>query len=58
MSAIMLTSQHSGLVDWAHGLSLWCLLVMQTGSRQPGEPDDKVYATLKELEDAGHKVRT
>jgi hypothetical protein len=58
MSAVILTIQYSGPVDWAQGLSLWRLLVMQTGSRQPGEPDDKVYATLKELEDAGHKVRT
>ena len=25
-------------------------------SRTPGEPDDKAYSTLKEIEDAGHKV--
>ena len=57
MSAMMmLTIQHSGPVNRAHGVRL--ALIMITGSRQPGEPNDKVYATLKELEDAGHKVRT
>ncbi len=33
------------------------LLLSGRSSRTPGEPDDKVYSTLKEIEDAGHKVR-
>lgn len=44
---------------WVHHQVLDAAMLLLSGrsSRTPGEPDDKVYSTLREIEDAGHKVR-